>query len=450
MARKLPIIAIVGRANVGKSSLFNNILKQKYAVVAKEAGTTRDSIAEKASYRGNYFWLVDTAGAKDPEDQFELTIQDQIKEAVIGADVIWMLTEANIPITDDDRKIAKLALRNNKRVMLVINKIDQAHNQNLDYFERLGIKDIYKISVVQNKGIEVLLENTLDIIPQIKSSSDVDSIKVSLIGRPNVGKSSLFNTLARKQQAIVADKAGTTRDVNKTSVRYNNTEIEFMDTAGIRRNGKIQVGVEKFSVLRTLWAIEKSNICLLLIDANELNVKLDEKLAGLIKEASKGLIIVITKWDAYEEKTPYSSDSIIKLLKNNFDFVPWAPVIFTSSVSGQNVTKLFDLILEINHNQQRKLKTSELNSWLKQAIQAHPPAGLKNRNPKLNYITQEKDNTIPSFKIFGSQTKFIHWSYKRYLEHSLRDQFDFSGCSVELWFIEKNKRNFEKYNSKEE
>ncbi len=450
MAKKLPIIAIVGRANVGKSSLFNNILKQKYAVVAREAGTTRDSIAEKTSFKGNYFWLVDTAGAKDPQDKFEMTIQDQIKEAIIGADVIWMLTEANIPLTDDDRKIAKLALKNNKKVYLVINKIDQAHNQNLDYFERLGIKDIYKISVVQNKGIEVLLEDTLYSLPQVKSPEQIESIKVSLIGRPNVGKSSLFNALAKKQQAIVADKAGTTRDVNKTTVRYNGTEIEFMDTAGVRRNGKIQVGIEKFSVLRTLWAIEKSNVCLLLIDGNELNVKLDEKLAGLIKDSSKGLIIVITKWDDYKDKTPYSSDAIIKLLKNNFDFVPWAPVIFTSSVSGQNVTKIFDLILEIYENQQRKVQTSQLNTWLKLAVQGHPPAGLKNRNPKLNYIVQEKDNVIPSFKIFGSQTKFIHWSYKRYLERSLREKFDFSGCSIELWFIEKNKRNFESLNIKED
>ena len=450
MAKKLPIIAIVGRANVGKSSLFNNILKQKYAVVAREAGTTRDSIAEKTSFKGNYFWLVDTAGAKDPQDKFEMTIQDQIKEAIIGADVIWMLTEANIPLTDDDRKIAKLALKNNKKVYLVINKIDQAHNQNLDYFERLGIKDIYKISVVQNKGIEVLLEDTLYSLPQVKSPEQIESIKVSLIGRPNVGKSSLFNALAKKQQAIVADKAGTTRDVNKTTVRYNGTEIEFMDTAGVRRNGKIQVGIEKFSVLRTLWAIEKSNVCLLLIDGNELNVKLDEKLAGLIKDSSKGLIIIITKWDDYKDKTPYSSDAIIKLLKNNFDFVPWAPVIFTSSVSGQNVTKIFDLILEIYENQQRKVQTSQLNTWLKLAVQGHPPAGLKNRNPKLNYIVQEKDNVIPSFKIFGSQTKFIHWSYKRYLERSLREKFDFSGCSIELWFIEKNKRNFESLNIKED
>ena len=448
MASRLPIIAIVGRANVGKSSLFNNILKQKYAIVAKEEGTTRDSVAEKASYRGNYFWLVDTAGAKDPEDKFELTIQDQIKDAVIGADIIWILTEVNIPLTDDDRKISKLALKNKKKVILVINKIDQAHNQNLDYFQRLGIKDIFKISVVQNKGIEPLLEFTLDSIPQVKSDKEGHSIKISMIGRPNVGKSSLFNALAKKQQAIVADRAGTTRDVNKTVVKYNKQAIELMDTAGIRRNGKIQVGIEKFSVLRTVWAIQRSDVCLLLIDANELNVKLDEKLAGLIKDSSKGLIIVVTKWDIYKEKTAYSSDSIIRLLKNNFDFVPWAPVIFTSSITGQNVAKIFELVLDIYQKQKQKIQTSQLNIWLKSAVEDHPPAGLKNRNPKLNYIVQEKDNVIPSFKIFGSQTKFIHWSYKRYLEKSLREKFDFNGCAIELWFIEKNKRNFEPKNIK--
>ncbi len=443
MSNKLPIIAIIGRTNVGKSSLFNNVLKQKYAVVARESGTTRDSIIEKANYRGNYFWLVDTAGAKDPIDDFEMTIQDQIKEAVLGADIIWLLVEAGIPITDDDRKIAKLALKNKKNTILVINKVDQAHNQNLDYFDRLGVKEMFQVSVLQNKGIDKLLDYSIDSIPQVKKSEDDQDIKISLIGRPNVGKSSLFNTLVKKQQAIVADRAGTTRDVNRTVIKYNNKTLEFMDTAGIRRNGKIQVGIEKFSVLRTIWAIEKSDICLLLIDANELHVQLDEKLAGLIKDSTKGLILVISKWDSYIEKTPYSRDEIAANLKNDFDFVPWAPVIFTSSITGRNVTKIFDLILEIYSNQQRKITTSKLNVWLKSAIENHPPAGLKNRNPKLNYVIQENDNKAPVFQIFGSHTKFIHWSYKRYLERSLREAFDFSGCAIEIWFIEKNKKKFD-------
>ncbi len=438
MANKLPVVAIVGRANVGKSSLFNKILLKPQAITAKEAGTTRDSIIEKASFDGNYFWIVDTAGAKDPLDSFELTIQEQISEAVVSADIIWVIVEANIPITEEDRKVAKLALRSKKPVFLIINKIDQAHNQSVDYFERLGIKPIFEISVLQNKGIRELLEEALNVIPKVDHTNNDESIKVALIGRPNVGKSSLFNALAKKQQAIVADKAGTTRDVNKIQVKYNSKAIELMDTAGIRRNGKIEVGVEKFSVLRTISAIGQSDICLLVLDANELHVQLDEKLAGIIKDASKGLILVITKWDILFEKTAFTRDEIAHKLKNDFDFVPWAPIIFVSSLTGQNVSKIFDIIMTINQNRQLKVPTSKLNKWLREAVDKHPPAGLKNHTPKLNYMVQEIDNTVPAFKIFGSQTKFIHWSYKRYLEHSLRDSFDYSGTAIELWFIEKH------------
>ncbi len=438
MNKRLPIIAIVGRANVGKSSLFNKILQRRHAIIAKEAGTTRDSLIERASFNNNYFWLVDTAGVKDPIDDFELTIQEQITEAIKNADIIWVVVEANIPITEDDRKVANLALKSKKPIYLIVNKIDQAVNQKLDYFNRLGIKPIFYVSVFQNKGIEELLIKTLSVIPNIEHNITNDNLKLAIIGRPNVGKSSLFNVMAKKQQAIVADRAGTTRDINRAEVKYNSQIIELIDTAGIRRNGKIEVGVEKFSVLRTINAIEQSDICLLVLDANELHIKLDQKLAGMIKNASKGLVIVITKWDIVEEKTAFKRDEIANKLKYDFDFVPWAPVVFISSVTGQNVTKIFELATTIYHNRQLKISTPKLNRWLKQTIDQHPPAGLKNRLPKLNYIVQETDNSIPAFKIFGSQIKFIHWSYKRYLEHQLRESFDYSGTAIEIWFIEKH------------
>jgi GTP-binding protein len=323
-------------------------------------------------------------------------------------------------------------------VFLIINKIDKAKGSDLSGFDRLGIKPIIWTSTTQQKGIEQLLESLIKVIPKATEQVDDNRLHVAIVGRPNVGKSQLFNSLAKKQQAIVADRAGTTRDVNRAIIRYQGREIELLDTAGIRRSGKIQVGVERFSVIRALSAIEQADICLVLMDVNELNVQLDQKIAGMIKEAGKGLILVVSKWDTAENKDAFTRDELAAQIVANYDFVPWAPLIFTSSVSGQNVTKLFDLAQEIDVQRHKQIPTPELNRWLRQAVDMHPPAGLKNRSPKLNYIVQETDNPIPSFKIFGSQSRFVHWSYKRYLDRKLREKYDYSGTPIEFWFIEKH------------
>jgi GTP-binding protein len=221
-------------------------------------------------------------------------------------------------------------------------------------------------------------------------------------------------------------------------VRYNGREIELMDTAGIRRSGKIERGVEKFSVIRSLSAVEQADVALLLIDANEIGVALDQKIAGIIKEAGRGLILVVSKWDIAEDKDAFTRDMLAPKIQANFDFVPWAPLIFTSSVTGQNVTKIFDLVLNIDEQRKKRLKTVEINRWLRMMVDKHPPAGLKNRTPKLNYMVQETDNPIPAFKIFGAHTKFLHWSYRRFLEKGLREAFGFEGTAIQLWFIEKH------------
>ncbi len=438
MAKKLPIVAIVGRANVGKSSLFNAILDRREAIVAREAGTTRDSIAAKAEYQDQHFWLVDTAGIKDPEDDFEFTIQEQITQAADSADVIWVMVEANVPITIEDRRVAKMALKSKKPVFLVINKVDKAKGADLSGFDRLGIKPIIRTSTTQSTGIEQLLGTLIKLIPKATLQEDDNRLRIAILGRPNVGKSRLFNTLAKKQQAIVADRAGTTRDINRTVVRYQGREVEFMDTAGIRRNGKIEVGIERFSVIRALSAIESADVCFLLMDVNELNVQLDQKIAGMVKDAGKGLVLVVSKWDDVEDKDAFTRDDLAPQIAHNYDFVPWAPLIFTSSVTGQNVTKLFDIAIDIDTERHKQIATSALNNWLREAVDAHPPAGLKGRMPKLNYMVQETDNPIPAFKIYGSQTKFVHWSYRRFLERRLRDTFGYAGTSIQLWFIEKH------------
>jgi GTPase len=433
---KTPIIAIVGRTNVGKSSLFNSILGYREAIVANEPGTTRDSITSKASWANKDFWLVDTAGYKTAEDDFELTIQDQIVQASESADIIIVTVSADTQITEDDRKVAKLALKSKKNVLLVVNKSDKSKSP-LTGWEKLGIKQMFATSTTQGFGIEELLNNIAQLIPKATIKIDDNRIVISLLGRPNVGKSQLFNTLAKKQQAIVADRAGTTRDINRTVIKYEKQEIELLDTAGIRRSGKIERGIEQFSVIRSLSAIEQSDICLLLLDVNELSTALDQKIAGMIKEAGKGLILVVSKWDSAQDKDAYTRDALAPQITRAFDFIPWAPLIFTSSVTGQNVAKIFELVLNIQKARNIKISTPEINRWLRAAVEAHPPAGLKNRHPKLNYIVQTEEST-PTFKVFGAHTKLLHWSYKRYLEKQLRITFGFEGTAVKMYFIEKH------------
>lgn len=435
---KVPIVAIVGRANVGKSSMFNAVLGEREAIVANESGTTRDALYGKASYDGRDFWLVDTAGLKSAEDDFEFTIQEQILQAADSADLIIVMIEAHTVITEEDRRVAKMALKSKKPIVLAVNKADQVKKPVIDDYRRLGIKDIYLTSVSQGKGIEELFEFVSEQLPAATISEADDRIHVAILGRPNVGKSLLFNTLAKKQQAIVADRAGTTRDINRTTIKYMQREIELMDTAGIRRPGRIERGVEKFSVLRSLSAIEQADICLLLIDVNEPSVALDQKIAGMIQEAHKGLILVVSKWDSLEDKDAYTHDKLMPQIKRDFIFVPWAPMIMTSSVTGHNVTKIFDLVLEIAATRERRLKTTELNNWLHKTTDRHPPAGLKNRQPKLRYVVQEEGMAFPSFKVFGSQLKYLHWSYRRHLERTFRETFGFEGTPVKFWWIDQH------------
>ncbi len=439
MKQQLPKIAIIGQTNVGKSSLFNRITQSRQAIVAREEGTTRDNVVRQSCYQDHCFWLIDTAGLKTPEDDFEALIQEQITEASLIADLIFVVVDACKPTDHKDKLIAKKALRTKKPVFLVINKCDQKGVLPLDDFRNLGIKPMFYTSAEHNIGITDLLSEAVKNLPAKKSASkDEPVIKVSLIGRPNVGKSHLFNSLIGKQQALVANLAGTTRDVNRQIIRYHQQPIELLDTAGLRQPGKQEIGVEKFSVARTLLAIEESDICLFLMDATEYNTQLDQRIAGIIKEAGKGLIVVMTKWDALEDKTAFTRDQIAPTISRIFDFIAWAPLIFTSSVTGQNVTKLFDLILEVHQNRQQTTKTSVLNKTLQASIQAHPPAGLKNKHPKLRYIVQN-DTNPPWFTIYGSQVEFLHWSYKRYLEKNLRETYNYSGTPIKFSFINDSK-----------
>lgn len=463
---KQKIVALIGQTNAGKSSLLNRMAKKNIAIVAREEGTTRDNVVAKID---DSFLLIDTAGLKNPDDEFEASIQDQINDAVEVADLILVAEDSTKYPDQKDQNIARTALKSKKPVFLVLNKSDLKESLDESEFLRLGIKstETFRASATTGMGVENLknaIKKTLKVKPETEDEKD-KPIKLALIGRPNVGKSSLFNKLAKKQQAVVSSRQGTTRDVNRVEIRYKNTTIEILDTAGLRKPGKREVGIEKFSAVRTLAAIEEADICALLVDSKEPHSKLDQSLAGQIVEAGKGIIVVLTKADLLDNSKPVVStipdkskpayteiDEILNNLERDFDFLPFAPVLITSSETGKNVTKIFDLALEIDSARHTEVKTSELNKILKEAIVSHPPAGLKNTHPKPKYIVQT-DITPPWFVIHGREMELLHWSYKRYLERKIREVYPFVGTPIKFSYyndrVQGKRKDYSKKNLSE-
>lgn len=447
--KQLPIVALIGQTNAGKSSILNRMARKNIAIVAREEGTTRDNVVARIDDR---FILVDTAGLKDPSDDFEASIQDQIQDAIDMADVILVTLDSTKYFNHRDAKIAKEALRSKKKVFLVLNKCDLAESLPLTEFRALGVapEDIFYVSATTGAGMKQLL----DVLPNEKCLEKAkDVLKIALIGRPNVGKSSLFNSLAKKQQAIVSSRQGTTRDINRVQIKYKGQEIEILDTAGLRKPGKREVGIEKFSAIRTLAAIEEADVCALLVDATEPHSKLDQALAGQIVESGKGIVMVVAKADLLENAEPTNyfgeenvgnrtaADFLIDSLEKDFDFIPYAPVLLTSSKTGLNVTQLFELTLEIEKNRHLEIKTSDLNKILNEAIISHAPAGLKNTRPKPKYIVQT-DTCPPWFVVHGHDLGLLHWSWKRFLERKIREKYPFVGTPI--MFSYRNDKNNQK------
>ncbi|MCR5700475.1 MAG: 50S ribosome-binding GTPase [Candidatus Saccharibacteria bacterium] len=478
---KLPIVALIGQTNAGKSSLLNRLARKNIAIVAREEGTTRDNVMATID---DSFILIDTAGLKDPTDDFEASIQDQIADAIDAADVILVTLDSAKYFDHKDAKIAKSALRSGKPVYLVLNKCDLGSSLPITEFRALGIapENIYYTSATTGQGttdlkrsLESIFSGDGSLRPVVtgeapslsavayespRKKDSKTSLKIALIGRPNVGKSSLFNSLGKKQQAIVSSRQGTTRDINRVQIKYKGRDLEILDTAGLRRPGKREVGIEKFSAIRTLAAIEEADICALLVDGTEPHAKLDQTLAGQIIEAGKGIIVVVTKTDLVqakldqfaEEKSareeeldedgrkpeltipqPKDIDGILDDLERDFNFLPYAPVLLTSSETGKNVTKLFELALEIDENRHTEVKTSELNKILNDAIASHIPAGLKNTRPKPKYIVQT-DVCPPWFVVHGHNLELLHWSWKRFLERKIREKYPFVGTPIMFSF----------------
>ena len=460
----MPIVALIGQTNAGKSSLLNRMARKNIAIVAREEGTTRDNVVATID---DAFVLIDTAGLKDPTDDFEASIQDQIQDAIDTADVILVTIDSSKYPDYRDKDIDKKALKSRKPVYLVLNKVDLGESLPNDEFLRLGIKekDMFRVSATTGEGVKGLIENlklsrgdpepgkartsattpvatgVVDAPRERALSSQINPLKLALIGRPNVGKSSLFNALGKKQQAIVSSKQGTTRDINRVNIKYKGREIEILDTAGLRKPGKREVGIEKFSAIRTLAAIEEADICCLLVDSTEPHSKLDQSLAGQIIEAGKGIMMIVTKGDLLENAEPTNfygeenisnrtaADFLLDALEKDYDFLPFAPVIITSSETGANVTRIFDLALQIDAARHQEVKTSELNKILNEAIVNHAPAGLKNTRPKPKYIVQT-DTCPPWFVVHGHDLELLHWSWKRYLERKIREKYPFIGTPI--------------------
>jgi len=432
-----PIVAIVGRPNVGKSSLFNRLIGTRQAIVHDEAGTTRNANYGQLSWAGKHFTLVDTAGLSKADGEIELQAQDQIKQMTATAAVIVVVVDAATMITAEDQEAARLARKSGKPVILALGKVDTANGTDIESWRKLGIPDIIGVSAIHGRGTGDLLDAITKLLPEKTDEDDgIRPLKLALIGRPNVGKSSLLNALIGKQKAVVSDVPGTTRDVATEIIKYKGREIELLDTAGIRRRGKIEKGVEKFSALRTMNAIHEADVCVLIMDGVEGQVAGDLNLAGQIIEAGCGLIIAMNKWDAVE-KDEKTQDQMSVLIKKDFQFVWWAPLVFTSATHGLHVNQLMELAVQIDERRRTQVPTGQFNRLLEKLVAKQPPAGLKGRLPKINYGTQTGINP-PTFTIFCTYPSLIHFGYRRYLENNIRAEWDFVGTPLHLEFRHKH------------
>ena len=437
--KSLSRVIIVGQPNVGKSVLFNRLSHSNQAITSHIAHTTRDLNRTIVRHDNVQFELVDSAGFAKTNDLLSKQAIASLGSQIAESDLVIFMADGTSDLNSNDQKLSKLVMKSGKPVILALNKCDKREfNSNTDYFRRLGFENIMAISAQNGIGINELLIEIIGQIPRKKVAKKTDSISITILGRPNVGKSALINALAKEDLALVSDIAGTTRDVNSTSVGYKGVQLDFNDTAGLRRRGKVSAGIEFFSSTRTKQAIEKADICLVLIDANDMLTKQDEHIIGLVKDAHKSLIVVVTKWDSIAEKDENLMHQMSGKISGQLQYVWWAPLIFTSSVEGQNLEKLKQIIVDIHSRQNIKLPTTKLNDLLRAAVNKQPPVTTKGYHAKLNYITQTNSQPL-EITIFGTHPELIHFSYQRYLENQLRASFNLTGLPLTIQFKSKYK-----------
>lgn len=427
----LPVVAIVGRPNVGKSTLFNRIINQRLAIVEDKPGVTRDRNYAQAEWMGHKFDLIDTGGITWEGGKIEEEIRAQAEIAIEEADVIVMLTSVVNHMTDLDERVAHLLYRTKKPVILAVNKADNPEQRNDIYdFYSLGLGDPIPVSSSHGTGIGDLLDEIVNNFPEDKDTQSEDVISFSVIGRPNVGKSSIVNKLLGEDRVVVANEEGTTRDAVDTPFTKNGIKYKVVDTAGIRRRGKVYEKTEKYSVLRAMSAIERSDVVLLVLDASTGIREQDKHVAGYAHEAGRGIIIVVNKWDLLK-KNSTSAKEFEREIRAEFQYLDYAPILFVSAKTGQRLDQIPTLVKEVYDNQNQRIQSSVLNDLLLEASKLVPTPMVKGKRLRVYYMTQVSTNP-PTFVVFVNDPELMHFSYERFLINQLRQNFDFKGTPIKI------------------
>ena len=437
-----PIVAIVGRPNVGKSTLFNVLAGEMSSIVKDTPGVTRDRIYAEVTWLNHNFTMIDTGGIEpDSKDIILSQMREQAQIAIDTADVIIFLTDVRQGLVDADSKVADMLRRSGKPVVLVVNKVDSFEKFMADVYEfyNLGIGDPIPISASSRLGIGDMLDEVTKYFPERDGEEEEDERpRIAIVGKPNVGKSSIVNKLLGKNRVIVSDIAGTTRDAIDTAIKFNGKEYVFIDTAGLRRKNKIKEELERYSIIRTVTAVERADVVLMVIDATEGVTEQDAKIAGIAHERGKGVIIVVNKWDAIEknDKTMYEFE---KDIRNTLSYMPYAEIMYVSAMTGQRLPKLYEMIDVVMENQTLRVATGVLNEIMTEAVALQQPPSDKGKRLKLYYITQVSVKP-PTFVIFVNDKELMHFSYTRYLENKIREAFGFRGTSLKFFIRERKEK----------
>lgn len=435
-----PIVAIVGRPNVGKSTFFNKVVGKRIAIVEDTPGVTRDRLYFEVEWCGTKMMMIDTGGIEpDTNDIIMSHIKEQAQIAIDSADVILFLTDIRAGVTADDREIASMLRKCSKPVVLCVNKVDSVGQVPPEFYEfyELGLGEPYAVSSVHGSGTGDILDKVCEYLPEIKEEEeDEDTIKVAVIGRPNAGKSSLVNHIIGNNRMIVSDIAGTTRDAIDSDVENEYGKYVFIDTAGIRKTGKISDSIEKYSILRAQMAVERADVCLIVIDATQGVTAQDERVAGIAHESGKASIIIINKWDLVE-KDSKTMDNFRKDVYAALSYMTYAPVLFISAKTGQRVERIYELVNYVNNQSAMRISTGMLNDVLNDATTRVQPPTDKGKRLKIYYMTQTGVKA-PTFVLFVNNAELFHFSYQRYIENKLREVFGFEGTPIKLVIREKN------------
>lgn len=437
-----PIVAIVGRPNVGKSQLFNRITGKRISIVEDTPGVTRDRIISEADWLNHNFLLIDTGGIEpDSEDEITAMMKRQAEAAIETADVLIFLTDVRCGVTATDYEVASMLMRSKKPIILACNKCDTPGEPPMEFYEfyNLGLGDPVAVSAIQGMGIGDLLDLVVENFPDANAlEEDEDVLKIAVIGKPNAGKSSLINRLLGEERLIVSNIPGTTRDAIDTYVEKDGQKYLFIDTAGIRKKSKVNEAVEKYSVLRSYAAIERADICLIMLDGTEGVTEQDTKIAGYAHNEGKASIFVVNKWDIIE-KDDKTMDRMKLEIKEGFSYMMYAPALFISAKTGQRIDTIFPMLKTVNENRNRRVTTGMLNDLIADATARVQPPTDKGRRLKILYAVQSAANP-PQFVIFVNDTRLMHFSYERYLENQLRNSFDFTGTPIKFYIRERNEK----------